>query len=259
MCLSCLSFFFGRVFSLTVTEQQRSIGDRERGRERAENIKRYQKQRRIKGIQRFRGCVVAVLLNVVLDGIGEDQMPQRTSNIAVFRTERFRKGEERCFGESISWSYAFQGMWWQALLPRPQHRDDIAWPSKSVKAPTLQCAEMQNCAAEVQNAICRAEEVKDMQRVTGRGSITLHMCIPILMQYDAVTKIPQISLRCDESFNFFRFTAGFFCQFVPNESAGAQAMKARRLFKSLDDDETGQISFKEILNHTKDCGFPESL
>ena len=46
----------------------------------------------------------------------------------------------------------------------------------------------------VQNAICRAEEVKDMQR----------------------------------------------------------AMKARRLFKSLDDDETGQISFKEILNHTKD-------
>ena len=87
-----------------------------------------------------------------------------------------------------------------------------------------------------------------------------HMCIPILMQYDAVTKIPQISLRCDESFNFcFRFTAGFFCQFVPNESPGAQAMKARRLFKSLDDDETGQISFKEILNHTKDCGFPESL
>eukprot|EP00434_Breviolum_minutum_P011876 symbB.v1.2.010478.t2/scaffold679.1/size173156/14 len=46
----------------------------------------------------------------------------------------------------------------------------------------------------VQNAICRAEEVKDMQR----------------------------------------------------------AMKARRLFKSLDDDKTGQISFKEILNHTKD-------
>lgn len=46
----------------------------------------------------------------------------------------------------------------------------------------------------VQNPICRAEEVKDMQR----------------------------------------------------------AMKARRLFKSLDDDETGQISFKEILNHTKD-------
>ena len=45
---------------------------------------------------------MAVLLNVVLDGIGEDQMPQRTSNIAVFRTERFRKGEERCFGESIS-------------------------------------------------------------------------------------------------------------------------------------------------------------
>ena len=36
-------------------------------------------------------------------------------------------------------------------------------------------------------------------------------------------------------------------------------MKARRLFKSLDDDETGQISFKEILNHTKDCGFPEFL
>jgi hypothetical protein len=36
-------------------------------------------------------------------------------------------------------------------------------------------------------------------------------------------------------------------------------MKARRLFKSLDDDETGQISFKEILNHTKDCGFPVFL
>ena len=36
-------------------------------------------------------------------------------------------------------------------------------------------------------------------------------------------------------------------------------MKARRLFKSLDDDETGQISFKEILNHTKDCGFLEFL
>ena len=32
----------------------------------------------------------------------------------------------------------------------------------------------------------------------------------------------------------------------------AEAMKARRLFKSMDDDETGQISYNEILNHTKE-------
>ena len=31
-----------------------------------------------------------------------------------------------------------------------------------------------------------------------------------------------------------------------------RAMKARKLFKSLDDNESGQISYNEILNHTKD-------
>ena len=31
-----------------------------------------------------------------------------------------------------------------------------------------------------------------------------------------------------------------------------RAMKARRLFKSLDDNQSGQISYNEILNHTKD-------
>lgn len=47
------------------------------------------------------------------------------------------------------------------------------------------------------------------------------------------------------------FVSGF-RDFVALSTSLFEAMKARRLFKSLDDDKTGQISFKEILNHTKE-------
>ena len=88
---------------------------------------------------------------------------------------------------------------------------------------------------EVQNAICRAEEVKDMQRAALTPPFTLHMT--------HWKSFLTISIH---------FISAFFFHLSMESFSFAEAMKARRLFKSMDDDETGQISYNEILNHTKE-------